>query len=800
VILTICLASCGGGAAPAPGNLADMKARDGGAMKDGGSPRDAGASQDGGGARDAGSAPDARDAGPAVDAPASVDGTNSTDFTTFLANAAHTNFIDDDTLVPPLRRLWTAPLDGPAGSYPLVVGDLVYVTTSSSDTANARVLAFNRLTGAPAWNAELPTARAAQLAYDGGRLFVVDASGRSSATRLIRAFQATTGALAWQVQAAASSQFESSPPVARGGILYASDSGSAAGPTLYAHDEATGAVLWSTPFTSGTFAVSGDGLFAFDGCGTSAAVRLDGTPGWLPALDAGFCYPPGTPVLVDHTLYEALRRPYTNVRVDTRTGAAIGTFGGDRLSPAFGHGLEVDALGKSLQAVSTATGANAWTFTVEGDLATPALIAGGTVFVASSIGTVYAIDAATGQLAWSENMGSALAGVGMAAAHGVLVVPAGNDLIAYAPAGAAEDAGSHDDGGQPTCHWTLAHDIDPSVPGVAMPTGMVVADFNNDGKRDVALSSWADFDDSVTLFFGAGDGTFQGVSQGPSFSYGTQAVAAADLDGDGVPDVVSASTNGSAGHPNVKVSLNKGDGTLRSPTDLSVGTAPSALALGDLDGNGRADLVVAHANGFSVLLNQGKGTFGTPVGYARGEVGVSVALGDFTGDGKLDVLLGSNDPVNLQVFPGKGNGTFGSPSTVAIDGWPLELALADINADGKLDVAVATGDVQILIGKGNGTFAPATTLSGGPGVSGVALGDVDVDGHVDLVVTNELSGSVRILFGDGHGAFAGTDTFATGLDPIQPVITDINGDGRPDILTADVVGDDVTLLLGACRR
>jgi outer membrane protein assembly factor BamB len=730
------------------------------------------------------------------------------DFTTYLANATHTSFIDDDTLVPPLRRLWTVPLGAPI-AYPLVVGDRVYATTSATDTTPARVFALDRLTGAQIWSADLGTSATANLAYDNGRLFAVDTQGLAAMEKIttppvFRAFDAATGALDWQVQGTLTQPYHGGPPIALNGTLYTAAGAGLSGPaTLFAYDETNGQVQWTGAFSSGSFAVSADGIFAFDDCGDATALSLDGATEWSPAPDAGSCYPPGTSVVVDHTLYETTSRA-TNARLDTRTGMSLGTFVGDRSTPAFGDGLEVDVVGNGLQAVSKATGGPAWSFKGEGALATSALIVGGTVFAATQIGTIYAIDATTGKVAWSENTGNgfSLDSVGIAAAHGVLVVPIGSDLIAYGPAGSGFDAGVHDYGGQPTCPWTLVHDS--PAPGVDTPTGIAIADFNKDGKLDIALSSRASFGGGgVTVFLGLGNGTFQGLQELSSFGEGTYGLAAADLDGDGVVDVVSASAGESNdGQPNVYVSLGKGDGTLSKPKTYSVGPGPFAMVLADLDGSGRPDMVLADdIDGFRVLLNQGKGTFGNPVAYASGQAVLTVALGDLTGDGKPDVVLGMKDPQTVQVFPGKGNGTFGTPLITAVGGWPSGLALGDVNADGKLDVVVATGDVQILLGKGDGTFSPGATVPAGSSASGVALGDLDLDGRVDLVVTEESvtnSDSVRIFFGNGDGTFQGMQAFATDSFPSMPLIADFNGDGRPDIVTCNDVADTVTLLLGAC--
>ncbi len=395
-------------------------------------------------------------AGRGASGEASIDGFDAgsgggSDFTTYLANAAHTNSIDDPTLAPPLRQLWTVVLPQPI-EYPLVVGDLVYVTTlasgqlESSQMLYAQLLAFDLRTGAPVWTGDLGAVSAANIVYDNGRVFVVEYGNGSSLSPppSIRAFDALTGAPDWQVEANTAQSDYSVPPVVYDGTLYVSGLGPDIAAQIYAYDETSGTVRWSQPFNQGLFAASDDGLFAFDACGGTTALNLDGGAKW--SIDAGACAPGGDAVLDGHILYETLSRA-TNARLDARTGALLGTFADDFLLPAFGDGLELDNFGVSIQAVSIASGANVWTFTTtaEGRLQAPGLVVGSTIYVASSPGTIYAIDAATGTVVWSDSFSVpsfAIGTFGMAAAHGVLVVPVDGTLVAYVSAGNAADAGS----------------------------------------------------------------------------------------------------------------------------------------------------------------------------------------------------------------------------------------------------------------------------------------------------------------------------------------------------------------------
>jgi hypothetical protein len=245
-------------------------------------------------------------------------------------------------------------------------------------------------------------------------------------------------------------------------------------------------------------------------------------------------------VLFDHALYE-LEPQAKNERLDTRTGQTLGSFTSD-VPPAFGAGMEFDVVAHVLHAVSPATGATAWRFTPDSGVFGSALVVGSTVYVGSSIGTVFALDASTGAVEWSENTGGSFYGptiVGMGAAHGILVVPASNDLVAYASAGPSFDAGIREyRGTDATCPWTLV-DGPPTPPAPHGSASMAVADLNADGKLDL-LTAGSYSDGGVIVLLGAGDGTFRALPEAASLAGATFAIAVADVDGDGKLDVVTA--------------------------------------------------------------------------------------------------------------------------------------------------------------------------------------------------------------------------------------------------------------------
>jgi uncharacterized protein (TIGR03437 family) len=264
--------------------------------------------------------------------------------------------------------------------------------------------------------------------------------------------------------------------------------------------------------------------------------------------------------------------------------------------------------------------------------------------------------------------------------------------------------------------------------------GVVIADFNNDGKPDLAISN-ANSND-ISILFGKGDGTFQPAVSIPA---GTSLarIATADFNGDGKPDLAVAAID----TKQVLILLGKGDGTFQAPVSYAAGSTPVAVFTADLNGDGKVDLVVANQDfnvgAVSVLLGNGDGTFQAPQQYKGGPSATAAAIGDFDGDGKLD--LASVDNNGLNVFLGNGDGTFQAPQQYALAG-TMWVEAADFDGDGNLDLVVSTvgstKNLAFFLGNGDGTFQAPALLFGGNGPANMALGDFNKDGKPDLAVAN----------------------------------------------------------------
>jgi len=333
------------------------------------------------------------------------------------------------------------------------------------------------------------------------------------------------------------------------------------------------------------------------------------------------------------------------------------------------------------------------------------------------------------------------------------------------------------------------------------PSSVTLGDVNGDGVLDIITANRSG-NVSVLLGNGIAPGDF-----GPATDFAAGAspisVTLGDVNGDGRLDIITANYGGNS----TSVLLGNGDGTFAATTTFSTGmaTSPRSVALGDVNGDGRLDIITANRNTSttSVLLGTGgsaiTATFTTQPSLATGNAPRSVTKGDVNGDGFLDIITANEDDDNVSVLLGNGNGTFKTQATFATGTAPLSVALGDVNGDGKLDIITANlnNNVSILLGNGNGTFGLNTDFATGATPISVTLGDVNGDGILDIITANFYSDNVSVLLGDGDGTFQAQLPFGTGLNsyPASVTLGDVNGDGKLDIITANYDSDNVSVLL-----
>lgn len=349
---------------------------------------------------------------------------------------------------------------------------------------------------------------------------------------------------------------------------------------------------------------------------------------------------------------------------------------------------------------------------------------------------------------------------------------------------------------------------------------LAVADFDGDGNLDIAQLG-GDYK-QLSLFIGDGKGRFDAA---PALASTTDSSPnpfllylgdVADVQGKGFTSALLVDTSGDL--PQVVTGVSDGKGNFTYAVGVSWTADPNLGFLepvqADFNGDGKQDLLVADTdNSLSVALSNGNGTFGTLHKLALPSLGCMpgyAATGDLNGDGKTDVVLtyvgdaacGATGSVASGYFTalGNGDGTFQTPVFTAYGAELYAATLADMNLDGKLDLLLdddpfqvgGTFAVDLLPGNGDGTFAPGTATSSDFVVSQVIAGDYNGDGKPDLILLEEgeelalkdgdASAGVLLLPGRGDGTFGESSQVGPGNFFLNGALTDVNGDGLPDLV------------------
>lgn len=317
------------------------------------------------------------------------------------------------------------------------------------------------------------------------------------------------------------------------------------------------------------------------------------------------------------------------------------------------------------------------------------------------------------------------------------------------------------------------------------PLGFAVADFNHDGKPDVATATEIG---QVGILLGRGDGTFRApIYYKMNSAYD---IAAGDFNGDGNVDLAVADRLGQ----DISIMLGNGDGTFQSPVPFPVNSQPSYLSLGDFNNDGKLDVVVGNSPYVSVLLGNGDGTLQSPKDFDASFCSVapqSLAVGDFNSDGNLDLVLACDEAT---VLIGNGDGTF-QPGVGYPAGIPIAVAVGDLNHDGVPDLTVTSvfGGLNVLLGNGDGTFQTAVYYSidesGGPQIA-----DFNGDGNLDVAVGSGTPTVINVLLGNGDGTLQSPTSYPAGENS-EINVGDVNSDHKIDLLYTDLVGENVGVLL-----
>jgi Bacterial Ig-like domain (group 3)/FG-GAP-like repeat len=277
-----------------------------------------------------------------------------------------------------------------------------------------------------------------------------------------------------------------------------------------------------------------------------------------------------------------------------------------------------------------------------------------------------------------------------------------------------------------------------------------------------------------------------------------------DFNGDGKQDIASI-VQDELSQFWLSVILSNGDGTFQAPVQTAVSFnangSPDLLAAADLNGDGKCDVVLAHANSVDVLIGDGTGNFSTAVNYVDTiTIPAALALADANGDSKIDIVVASGSPDGtgnspVATFAGDGTGVFGAATTTHYPAAVNSGILVDVNADGHLDLVSQS---ELFLGSSS-DFGTGVSLSSanscGTLTGSVAVADLG-NGHPDIVTADCGNGTITVFLGDGAGSFGTGTTFSAGHQPGALTLADVNGDGNIDAVVSDFYSMDVMVLLG----
>lgn len=360
--------------------------------------------------------------------------------TAFQINAAHTGALRDGTGRPPLVKRWSLDLGATVG-FPLIAQGTVFALANSPHAWNESTLyAVDAATGKTVWG-PLDLGQKATYTYGAGQIFVVNWDG------VVRSFDAATGRQKWMTQVTAQRYFDG-PPLYRNGVLYFS--GISNGASLFALSTSDGRELWNRYVRDGTnnAPAAGDELiFTSGGCHPAAGWRPDtGDLAWGEGAGCSGSSTNYTPAVAEGLLWARGVPSRLPGAYDIRTGERVVTFTADA-APAIDGPNGYFLAGGVLEARDARTQTTRWSFSGDGQLTAAPIVVNGFVYAASASGQIWALDGATGDVAWTDNVGAPvrpsnenpdianLAPTGLGAGQGVVVVPATNLLVAYAPVG-----------------------------------------------------------------------------------------------------------------------------------------------------------------------------------------------------------------------------------------------------------------------------------------------------------------------------------------------------------------------------
>ncbi|MEI7581506.1 FG-GAP-like repeat-containing protein [Runella sp.] len=362
-----------------------------------------------------------------------------------------------------------------------------------------------------------------------------------------------------------------------------------------------------------------------------------------------------------------------------------------------------------------------------------------------------------------------------------------------------------------TLAGTIAFDAKQDQTTGTTPKSVSIGDIDGDGKPDLAVANSGS--NTVSILRNTSTSGTVSFATKVDFTTGSSPVSVSigDIDGDGKPDlaVVNGVDNSVSVLRNTSTS---GTVSFASKADFTTGTGPTSVVIGDIDGDGKPDLAVTNggSNNVSILRNtssSGAISFATKVDFFAASNPTSVAIGDIDGNGKADLAVTQGDGGDVAVLRNTStSGTISFATRIVLGGGPgnYSVAIGDIDGDGKPDLAIANllfagGGVSLFRNtstSGTISFAGRVDFVSGKFPKSITMGDIDGDGKPDLAVANSTTNTVSVFrntSSSGTVSLAGKVDFTTGTAPWSAVIGDIDGDEKPDLTVANSSGNDVSL-------
>jgi hypothetical protein len=328
------------------------------------------------------------------------------------------------------------------------------------------------------------------------------------------------------------------------------------------------------------------------------------------------------------------------------------------------------------------------------------------------------------------------------------------------------------------------------------PRSIISADFNSDGKMDLATANY--FSDSISVLFGNGLGSFSAPN---FFAVGMRpnSLISADFNSDGKIDI--AITNHISN--NISILIGDGLGNFLAAVNYPAPSNPSFIKAADINGDGKTDLMISNDGGtvISIYMGTGLGTFLPFTSFGVAWLTYSFTLADFNGDSKLDLAI-ANTQSWVSIMTGDGSGYFNPFVTFVTSAqYSSSIISCDFNDDGKIDLATGNGisnSVSVLLGDGAGGFSAPTNIATGDARS-IINADFNGDGKMDLATANTLSNKASVLKGDGVGGFSSPINFGVGAgtQPWSVISADFNGDGKMDLAIANYISDNISVLINS---